>query len=126
MKFAIAIGLVSTLLCGAAQARDIEVDTVLMCESQHQAEKVAALLHGDAKNAVSAIAAVNAEESDPNACGVVDLVFVRGTKLGTIRAKGETFEIAPVLVVGIVTQTGVQPLPQAVYFSVFKIDERDA
>jgi hypothetical protein len=44
----------------------------------------------------------------------------------TVRAKGETFQIVPILVIGILNETGVQSVPQNVYFSVFKIDERVA
>jgi hypothetical protein len=60
------------------------------------------------------------------ACGFVDAAYVRGTDITTIRAKGETFQIAPILVIGILNETGVQSVPQNVYFSVFKIDERMA
>jgi hypothetical protein len=51
---------------------------------------------------------------------------VRGKVLTTVRAKGETFQIVPILVVGILNETGVQSVPQNVYFSVFEIDERVA
>jgi len=126
MKFAIGLALCSALLCAPAQARDIEVGTVLMCDTQQQAERVGTLLRGDAQNVVSAVSEVNAEENSQTACGVVNVTYVRGTNLATVRAKGETFQIAPILVIGILDQTGVQSVPQNVYFSVFKIDERMA
>jgi hypothetical protein len=126
MKFAIGLALCSALLCAPAQAGDIEVGTVLMCDTQQQAERVGTLLHGDATNVVSAVSEVNAEENSQTACGVVNVTYVRGTSLATVRAKGETFLIAPILVIGILNETGVQSVPQNVYFSVFKIDERMA
>jgi hypothetical protein len=126
MKRVVGLALLSALLCAPAQARDIEVGTVLTCDTQGQAERVGTLLHGDAKNIAGAVSKVNAEANSQTACGFVDAAYVRGTDITTIRAKGETFQIAPVLVIGIVNETGVQSVPQNVYFSVFKIDERMA
>ena len=111
--------MLSTFLCARAQASDIEVGTVLTCDTQGQAERVGTLLHGDAQNIAGAIGEVNAEENSQTACGFVDAAFVRGTDITTIRAKGETFQIAPILVIGILDETGAQWVPQNVYFSVF-------
>ncbi|HXM61947.1 MAG TPA: hypothetical protein VN950_13910 [Terriglobales bacterium] len=69
---------------------------------------------------------LNAEDNSQTACGLVNAAYVRGKVLTTVRAKGETFQIVPILVIGILNETGVQSVPQNVYFSVFKIDERVA
>jgi hypothetical protein len=82
--------------------------------------------HGDAQNVVSAVREVNAEENSQTACGLINAAYVRGKVLTTVRAKGETFQIVPILVIGVLNETGVQSVPQNVYFSVFKIDERVA
>jgi hypothetical protein len=126
MKFVIGIALLSALLGAPAKARDVEVDTILTCDTQGQAERVGTLLHGDAQNVVSAVREVNAEENNQTACSLVDAAYVRGKVLTTVRAKGETFQIVPILVIGILDETGVQSVPQNVYFSVFEIDERVA
>jgi hypothetical protein len=126
MKFVIGAALLSTLLSAPAGARDIEVDTVLTCDTQGEAERVGTLLHGDAQNVVSAVREVNAEENSQTACGLVNATYVRGKVLTIVRANGETFQIVPILVIGILNETGVQSVPQNVYFSVFKIDERVA
>jgi hypothetical protein len=126
MKFTLSIAALSVLLCTAVQARDIEVGTVLVCDTQQQAERIGILLHGNQQNAASAISELNAEENSPTACGVVDAAYVRGIDLTTVRAEGETFQIAPVLVIGMLDQSVVRPVPQKVYFSVFRIDERRA
>src|ERR1700691_5293419 len=122
MKFVIGVALSSALLSAPAKARDIEVDTILTCDTQGEAERVGTLLHGNAQNVVSAVREVNAEENSQTACVVVDAAYVRGTDLATVRANGETFQIAPILLIGILNETGMQSLPQNVYFSVFKID----
>jgi hypothetical protein len=126
MKFAVGTAVLSIVLCVPAKARDIEVGTVLVCDTQRQAERVGTLLHGDAQNVASALSEVNDEENDRTACGVVNAAYVRGTDLTTVRAKGGTFQIAPILVIGILDENGMQSVPQNVYFSVFKIDERMA
>jgi hypothetical protein len=126
VKFVICLSLLSPLLCVSAQARDIEVGTVLTCDTQRQAERVGTLLHGDAQNVANAVNEVNAEEHSRTACGVVNAAYVRGTDLATVRAKGETFQIAPILLIGLVEGTDMQSVPQKVSFAVFKIDERMA
>jgi hypothetical protein len=123
MKFVIGVAL---LLSAPAKARDIEVDTILTCDTQGEAERVGTLLHGDAQNVVSAVREVNEEENSQTACGLVNATYVRGKVLTIVRANGETFQIVPILVIGILNETGVQSVPQNVYFSVFKIDERVA
>jgi hypothetical protein len=126
MKFAVGTALLPILLCAPAKARDIEVGTVLVCDTQRQAERVGTLLNGDAQNVASALGEVNDQENGPTACGVVNAAYVRGTDLMTVRAKGGSFQIAPILIIGILDENGMQSVPQNVYFSVFKIDERMA
>ena len=89
MKFVIGVALLSALLSAPAKARDIEVDTILTCDTQGEAERVGTLLHGDAQNVVSAVREVNAEENSQTACGLVNAAYVRGKVLTTVRAKGE-------------------------------------
>jgi len=81
MKFVIGVTLLSALLSAPASARDIEVDTILTCDTQGQAERVGTLLHGDAQNVVSAVREVNAEENSQTACSLVDAAYVRGRVL---------------------------------------------
>jgi len=121
----------ATLTIGAgliakAHARDIETGTILMCDTQPQAERLADLLRGDTKNAGISVSAINAEDSRGNACGVADVVYLRGSDVATVRSAGDTFQIAPVLVIGILHGNAVQSVPQNVYFSVLKVDERKA
>ena len=48
---------------------------------------------------------------------------MRGPKLATTRSKDTTFEIVRILVLGVVTEEGVQTMTPAPYFSVFAVDE---
>ena len=51
------------------------------------------------------------------------MAYVRGPQLGTARSKDASFEIVRILVVGIVTETGVKSVTPASFFSLFEIDE---
>jgi hypothetical protein len=116
--------LVSCALIVPALAGGIEADTVLICDTQHQAERVAALMHGD--DAISVVSDVNAEEHSDTACGLADVTFLRGPVLATIRTRDATFVIDKILVMGAITPTGVKDVPPQFYFSVAKVDERIA
>ena len=95
----------------SAQAREVEVGTSLVCDTKEQVQRFIALYDGDSQ---SAIDRVNAAEHNPTACAVSSMAYVRGPQLATARSKGATFEIAQILVLGIVTESGVKPVTLAV------------
>jgi hypothetical protein len=121
----------ATVCASAGQAQkdvpswvhDVEVETVLVCDNQRQVERFVALLHG---NAGAAVSAVNAEESDPTACALTHVAYLRGGNLATIRTTDETFRIAEILVIGVATPQGVRAVAPHIYISAFKTDERAA
>lgn len=123
MKFSVMVGFLSVLLLAPARADEIETSTGVICNTQRQIERFVALNDADPQ---SAIRAVNAEEQDPTACAVASLAFVRGGSPVTVRKKDATFQIVPILVVGVVTPEGVRGVVPAVYFSLFKVEERSA
>ena len=109
------------LLLGApAQAQEVEVGTSLVCDTQEQVERFVALYDGDAQSTANS---VNAAERDPTACAVSTMAYVRGRQLATARNKDTTFQIVPILVLGVVTEAGVQSVTPARFFSVFEIEE---
>ncbi|HKA39119.1 MAG TPA: hypothetical protein VKD25_05095 [Burkholderiales bacterium] len=105
-----------------AQARELEVEvgTSLICDTQAQVEQFVALYDGDAQSAVDT---VNAAEHNPMACAVTTIAFVRGPQLATARGKETSFQIAPILVLAVVTEAGLKSVPPAPFFSVFAIEE---
>jgi hypothetical protein len=125
MKVLVGAALLFSTLA-AAQAREIEADSVLICDTQQQAEKVAAILHSDAPGIKAAVGHVNDEENSSSACGVADVEFLRGSNITTVRTGSETFQIAKIMVIGVVTENGVQDTTPQFFFSVFKIEERGA
>jgi hypothetical protein len=112
------------LIFGApAWAHEVESGTGVICDTREQAQRLALILDEDAQ---AAIRAVNAEVRDPTACALATVAYVRGAKAGTARSKVGTFEIVEVLVVGVETRRGLQSASPAVYFTLFKIEERGA
>jgi hypothetical protein len=131
MSFAAPFVLLATLLCVSfcataladdvpAPPADYETDTNLACDTQEQAERFVALFTGDVQ---AAIVAVNAEEQGPNACALVDVMYLRGARVGIARHGDDAFEVVRILVVGIETPAGILPVRPAVYFSLFAVKE---
>jgi hypothetical protein len=123
MNFACRLALLTLVIGAPAQAHDIETGTGVICDTQEQARRLALLLDEDAQGAIGT---VNDEARDPTACAVATVAYVRGAKAGTARSKAGTFEIVEVLVVGVETRRGLQSASPAVYFTLFRIEERGA
>jgi hypothetical protein len=104
-------------------AHEIETGSGVICDTREQAQRLALLLDDDAQ---AAIRTVNAEARDASACALASVAYVRGAKAGTARSKAGTFEIVEVLVVGVETRRGLQQASPAVYFTLFKVEERPA
>ena len=111
------------LLAAPVQAHEIEAGNGVICDTREQAQRLAVLLDDDAQ---AAIRTVNAEADDATDCALASVTYVRGVKAGTARSKAGTFEIFEVLVVGVETRRGLQQASPAVYFTLFKVEERPA
>jgi hypothetical protein len=116
------------LLVTPAQAQErnqeltdqVEVGTSLICNTREQVERFVALYDGNSESTVNS---VNAAVHDPTACAVSTMAYVRGRELATARNKDTTFQIVPILVLGVVTESGVESVTPAPFFSVFEIEE---
>jgi len=122
-------GLVLRLLSLAAPVQAHEIETEIetgngvICDTREQAQRLAFLPEDDAQ---AAIRTVNAEAHDAQACALASVAYVRGAKAGTARSKAGTFEIVEVLVIGVETPRGLKQASPAVYFTLFKVEERPA
>ena len=123
--FALATALLSSLASPAARAQQIEVEVgeSLVCDTQQQVERFVTLFDGNAANAASA---VNSEVNDPNACGVVAVAFVRGPEIATTRNRTGTYRVMRILVLGVVTNSGIRATPPTAFYSIDQIEEREA
>jgi hypothetical protein len=66
---------------------------------------------------------VNASERNPTACIVSAMAYLRGRNLATTRTRDTTFQIVPILVVGVVTEKGIETVEPSVYYSAIEIKE---
>jgi hypothetical protein len=118
-----AFGLLLPLwLAAPVQAHEIETGSGVICDTREHAQRLALLLDDDAQ---TAIRAVNAE-AHATACALATVAYVRGAKAGTARSNAGTFEIVEVLVVDVATRGGLKRASPAVYFTLFKVEERPA
>jgi hypothetical protein len=130
MKSMARLALVSMLMWLPAHAQDedasdrtnVEVGDALICETQQQVERYIALYSGDRE---AAIRAVNREEGDPMACGVLSAAFVRGPAIEAASHGDMAFKILRILVVGVDTASGIRAVPPAPYFAAFGVVEYD-
>src|SRR5205823_6043580 len=103
-----------------ARAHDVESESILICDTQQQAERFVSL---HAKNEKTALAAVNAEASNPTACAFADVAFVRGARIGIVGAGKSAFAIVPVIALGVNTPAGTRPVPPAPYYMLVPVRE---
>ena len=108
------------LLSLPSRAQEVEVGTSLICDTQEQVERFVTLYDGDAQSTVNN---VNAAEHDPTACAVSTTAYVRGRQLAIASNKHTTFQIVPILVLGVITEDGVKSVTPAPFFSVFEVEE---
>jgi hypothetical protein len=108
------------MLSFPAQAQDIEVTNGLICDTQEQVEQFVSLFDGDAQSTAEK---VNIAEHNPTACVVSGMAYVRGRNLATARTKDTTFEIVPILVLGVVTEKGIETVKPARYYSAIAVKE---
>jgi hypothetical protein len=108
------------VLGSPAYADDVQVGTGLLCDTQQQAERFAAVYDGDP---AIAIRTVNAEEHNPTACAVVTMAYLPSPPVSTARAKDHTFQIIQVIVIGVVTENGMQSVEPVHFFSVVAVEE---
>jgi hypothetical protein len=119
----------SAVLASAARADDLQIDTDdihvgtgLVCDTQQQVKRFVSVYDGDIDTAVSA---VNAEERDPTACVMAAMAYVTGDPIDTAIHNYKTFQIVPVLVLGIVTKQGLQAITPIQFFSAVEVKGQD-
>jgi hypothetical protein len=123
LRFALAIAALSLFQGVPSRAQTVEVGTGIFCSTQKQIERFVAYFDGDETMAVNA---VNAAENDPRACVYGTAAFLRGPEIETARNKIGAYHILKVLIVGVLTESGLRSVAPVASFSVEKIDERMA
>jgi hypothetical protein len=117
------LALLSLLLCAPAQAQNVEIGSGVFCDTHRQVERFVALFHGDTEAAVNS---VNAETKNPTACAAASIAFIRDPNVATVRTWNATFHIVPIVVVGVVTESGLKMTAPTAAFSIERTEERGA
>jgi hypothetical protein len=120
MKTAPIVAILSLVTCLPAHAYETETGAVMICDTQKQVERYVQVFEGNPR---AAIRAVNAEESDPNACALADVTYVQGPDVGMARSSSHAFRIVPIAVVGVNTSSGSTPVKPALFFTPVEIKE---
>jgi hypothetical protein len=129
MKRRVRFALISVLPCATAHAEDgpvmdqerhLEVGDALVCDTQEQAERYIARFKGDAE---AAVRAVNREESDPSACGLMSAAFMRGPNVAAVSRENMGFQIVRILVLGVAGPEGFRAVTPGPFFAVFTVTE---
>jgi hypothetical protein len=129
-RLVLSLPLLAWLACAQATANDrapnveVEIGQGLVCDTQRQAERFVALFDGNAEAAVSL---VNSEEQDPSACVIATVAYVTGAEVvSTLRNRSGAYRVVRILVLGVVTAQGLQAAQPSPFYSIAKIDEREA
>jgi hypothetical protein len=101
-------------------ASNIQVGTTVICDTQKQMERFVVVFDGDFSSAMDK---VNTEENNPTACIGATMAYVQGHELSKAKGFKGTYNIIRVLVLGITTPMGFQPIQPATFFSIVKSDE---
>jgi hypothetical protein len=114
---------VSTIvfLAGPAFAADIAVGRGIICDTQEQMERYVAVFKGNAKDALTT---VNTEAKKEDACAAAAVAFLAGETATTARNNdGEAYKVLRILVLGVVTDMGLQQVAPFPQFTIMKIEE---
>ena len=101
-------------------SREPEIGTGLLCDTQKQVERFISLYDGDTQGTVKK---VNDAEGNPTACAIATMAYVRGRTLATAHNNDSAFQIIPILVLGLVTESGVESVAPSAFFSAIEIEQ---
>ena len=104
-----------------AFAADIAIGRGIICDTQEQMERYVAVFKGSAKEALTT---VNTEAKKEDACAAAVVAYLAGDTAATARNNdGDAFRVLKILVLGVVTDMGVQQVAPFPQFTIMKIDE---
>jgi hypothetical protein len=115
--------LVVALSCLApAGANELGVGTGVICDTAAQTARYAAVLEGDAEQAINTVNA----ETNATSCRMARVAFIRKKEVARARSKDTGVAIVEILVVGVVTPLGIDRIPPLPQFTLFTVEEQRA
>lgn len=121
---ALCVALFACVWSFPVRANDPQVGTGLVCDTREQVALFASLVEG--KGAQAALASVNEDAKAPNACVVASVMFIVVEKMDRVEIGGQPFSIVKILVGGVGTPQGMQPVAPKEFYSLFREEGRDA
>jgi hypothetical protein len=124
---ALALGTALLFACLPARAQqddnvDVHVGPALVCDTQAQVERFVALYDGNVERTIEA---VNGEQAEPNACGLATIAYVPGPPVAMASNTTGTYQVVRLLVVGVLTENGMQAAQPTPLYSVAKAEGLD-
>jgi hypothetical protein len=107
-------------VCSPARAYEIDTGSIMVCDTQKQAERFVELFDGTDQ---IDIGAVNAEARNSTDCAMANVAFVRGADIGTVRTMSHAFRISEVLVIAVHTPSGYHAVAPARLFTLVQLRE---
>jgi hypothetical protein len=120
MKTALTIAMLSLSAAVPAHAYDVETGSIMICDTQQQIERYVQLFDG---NREAAIKAVNTEVSNPSACAMTNVAYVKGEEIGMARSATDGYKVIRVAVVAVNTAGGYQLVQPTVFYTLVKVKE---
>lgn len=96
-------------------ASEPQVGNGLVCDTKEQVALFASL--AEEKGPQGALAAVNEDAGIPDACVVAHVLFIIVEKMAPVTIGGKPLFIAKILIGGIVTPAGIQPVPPKEFYT---------
>lgn len=121
-----AFGIAAALLLSAAVARaqDLPIGRGVVCDTPEQVARFAALFDGDPDDAITR---VNSESDEPNACGVVSVMFEPIGLVRYTRTRSGLIAIMEIEVVAMVRDDKLLPLWEPMrWFAVAMTGDKEA
>lgn len=117
----VAIWLMVLVFPLGAQAQEPEAGVGLICDTPDQLKEIVELATVS-RNFEASVEKVN---NGSNACGVAQVLYLKGEKVGQVRSPDGLRDIVKIIIVGLVTPQGVMPVPPLVQYTMFPSKDRE-
>lgn len=114
---ALCVAVSACLLSFPVRAADAQVGNGLVCDTKEQVALFVSL--AEEKGPQGALAAVNEDAGIPNACVIAHVMFVIVEKFESVSIAGRPYMIVKILVGGVVTPAGMQPVEPKEFYTIF-------
>jgi hypothetical protein len=109
----------------------VQVGSALVCDTQQQVERFVALYDGDVQTTLTAVndeqPTTKGKRAAKHACDVATIAYVLGPEVSQARSNGSgTFRVVRVLVLGVLTEQGLQASVPKPFYSAAKVDDVEA